>query len=208
MAYRLIFGKQDYTSDGYEVSLETSEGHRGHLVDPSWGGGPLPAKIKERLPTEFIIKSGETTREFSACATQGFTVTETVKTALEPFASRFEYFPLDVVDIPKGTEQRNGLWLLYPPDRAQVINLAATGDALAIRQRPSEWINGKLVEFSKSYSVRDYKRLVIDKQAVEGLHLWSGVSGWLPGFWFCSEEFMRAATPFRRSFDFEFIPEE
>lgn len=34
------------------------------------------------------------------------------------------------------------------------------------------------------------------------------ISGWPPGFRFCSEEFMRAATPFRRLFDFEFIREE
>lgn len=150
MAYRLIFGKKDYTSSDYEVALETAQGHRGYLAGPS-GGGPLPESIKERLPSEFIVKSGSTTREFARCVTEYFTLTDPVKAALEPFAARFEYFPLNVVDIRKGAEEQNSLWLLYPPDRAQVINLVATGDALVIEQSPPEVINGKLVSFREAF---------------------------------------------------------
>lgn len=97
--------------------------------------------------------------------------------------------------------------LLHAPHRVQVINLEATGAALVVKQTPPKIINGKLVEYPKFYRVRSDWELVLDKKAVEGLHLWSGNGTSLSGTWFCSEAFKRATEPFARSFDFEFTRE-
>lgn len=132
--------------------------------------------------------------------------TDTVKGVLERLDSRFEFYPLEIVDLVNRSTSKN--WLLHSPHRVQVINFEATGNALIVEQMSPKVINGRLVEYPKFYGVRNDKDLVLDKRAIQGLHLFSGIGTSLSGHWFCSEEFKCATESFARTFDFEFTREE
>jgi hypothetical protein len=181
----------------------TTASHLGPSFHPRGG---IASDKTNSLPSRLIVKTGFNNTELATFGSSYFTATDKVKAVLEVLDPRFEFYPLEVVDLVKRSTRQ--IWLMHSPHRVQVINLEATGDALVVEQTPPETINGKLVVYQKFYRVRNDNDLVLDKAAIDGLHLWSGIPTSLSGSWFCSEEFKRASDSFARSFDFEFTREE
>lgn len=204
MAYRIVIGNRTHVSDDYSSEFETADGKSPWAIIPTEGGG-IPPEKRQSLPIRLIIKSGFENTEFSTFGSSYFTATPAVKAVLEALDPRLEFYPLEEVDLVKRATRK--IWLLHTPHRVQVINLEASGAAVEVRQRAADMYEGKLVKYRPTYRVRDYGGLVLDKQAIEGLHLWTGTLN-SDVSWFCSEAFKQATEPFARSFDFEFTREE
>lgn len=203
MPYRLVLGDRTHISEDYTTTFETPSGQSPWGVPPSEGGG-IPEDRKRDLPSRLIIQAGYRRLEFGTFGSDYFTATDEVKLALEKLDPRLEFYPLELVDLVQDT---TGLiWLLHSPHRVQVINLEANGDNLVVEQSPPKIINGRLVEYPRFYRIRAIERLVLDKRAIAGLHLWSGTPTSLSR-WFCSDELKEATEKFRRSFYFETVRE-
>lgn len=65
---------------------------------------------------------------------------------------------------------------MHRPHRVQSLNREAIGKALIVEQNAPGEINGRLVEYLKFYRVRSDKDVVLDRQTIVGLHLWSGTT--------------------------------
>lgn len=185
--------------------MENSEGQTGLYPPPSHGGS-LTDDVKAQLPVRLIIKQGYNKTDISPCGCDYFIVSSAAKDVLQTLDPAFEFFPLERVDLPRGEATTGDVWLLHTPHRLQVINMDATGDKVIKKQRPSEVIDGNLVNYRPTFDV-PMEHLIIDRSSTSGLHLYSGTPAALGAYWFCSEAFKNAVQPLRSSFDFMFIPD-